>query len=170
MGVVDDDIVVLGQFGSAHGIRGQIKVYSFTDPVENILNYQPWLVKFGQTWQQVSYIRAEKSPKFYSVLLENCKDRNTVEQYKNCKIGILKSQLKKLDEQDFYWHELIGMSVVTTEDLVLGKVVDMLETGSNDVLVVNGEKRHLIPYILDDFIVQINREGRKITVDWDPEF
>lgn len=165
-----NEILVLGQFGSAHGVKGHVKLHSFTQNEDSILNYQPWLIKFKNGWQTENFVNAEKRTKFFSVLMENCHNRDHAERYKNCEIGIYKNQLHTLDDSEFYWHELIDMTVINTEGENLGKVTQLVETGANDVLIVEGEKRHLIPFLLGESVVEIKRDQAEITVNWQKDF
>ena len=168
--MVSDDLIIIGKFGSAHGINGFVKIHSFTEPADNILNYQPWLVKQGKNWVSKTFDKVEKRNKFYIAKMEDCQDRNDAEKYVNCEIATHKDHLPKLNESEFYWHELIDMTVINKEQITLGKVTQVLQTGSNDVLIIDGEKRHLIPFLLENFIIKIDRKKSEITVDWDIDF
>ena len=95
----------------------------------------------------------------------------------NFEIAIDPAVLPELPEDEFYWRDLIGMQVVTDNGYDLGTVSDMLETGSNDVLVVKanlkdafGQKERLIPFLEEQVIKLIDREAQRIEVDWDPGF
>lgn len=97
--------------------------------------------------------------------------------YTNAEIAVYAEQLPELPEGEFYWRDLIGMSVVTNKGYDLGVVDDLMETGSNDVLVVKankkdafGQSERLIPFLTDSVILDVNHEERKVTVDWDPAF
>lgn len=81
-----------------------------------------------------------------------------------------REQLAELEPGEYYWHQLIGMTVVNTKGESFGKVVEILPTGANDVLVVQGEKKHLIPYLPGQFVLDINDSQHLITVDWDLDF
>ena len=85
-------------------------------------------------------------------------------------IAIRRDQLAQTGENEFYWSHLQGLAVVTQEKIELGVVSHLFETGSNDVLVVKGERERLIPFILDQVIKQVDLEEGRILVDWDPDF
>lgn len=95
----------------------------------------------------------------------------------NFEISVNAASLPELSEDEFYWRELFGMQVVTTKGYNLGEVTDMLETGSNDVLVVKanlkdafGKKERLIPFLEEQVIINVDRDAQRIEVDWDPGF
>ncbi|CSA37579.1 16S rRNA-processing protein RimM [Vibrio cholerae] len=95
----------------------------------------------------------------------------------NFEIAIDPASLPELSEDEFYWRELFGMQVVTTNGYDLGVVTDMMETGSNDVLVVKanlkdafGQKERLIPFLEEQVIKVVDRQAQRIEVDWDPAF
>lgn len=164
--------VVVGQLGSPHGVKGWIRVNSFTEPADNLLDYQPWLVrrKGESEGKLMTYAKAEYHAKGIVVLLENITDRDVVAQYTQSEILVDRSVLPVLSDNEFYWNDLEGLSVLTSEGVLLGKVDHLLETGSNDVLVIKGEKQHLIPYLMGDIVLNVDLTSKTILVNWDPEF
>ena len=102
--------------------------------------------------------------------LENCVTPEAARRYTGTKIGVNPDQLSPLSEGEYYWSQLVGLEVITTSGILLGKVDHLMETGSNDVLVVQGDRTRCIPYLLDQVILKIDLAAKKITVDWDPEF
>lgn len=164
--------VVVGLLGSPHGVKGWIRINSFTQPPENILDYQPWLIK-GKNEQQgkmMEYEKVEHHAKGMVVLLKGITDRNVAAQYTQCEIAVERSQLPVLSENEYYWSDLEGLNVINQDNVLLGKVDHLFETGSNDVLVIKGEKQHLIPYLMGNTIINVDLENKTISVDWDPEF
>ena len=87
-----------------------------------------------------------------------------------------KSQMPDLEEGDFYWNELVGMKVKTSEGIFLGNVETLIETGANDVLVVSPAKEswdnqeRLIPYVDQEVIVKVDQFLNQITVNWGPNY
>ncbi len=162
--------VVVGRFGRPQGLKGLVRVISFTDPAHNLIDYIPWHVSIQGQWQQIKINAIEAHTKFILVQVDGYQQREKVGLLTNCEIGIQSEQLPVLSNSEFYWHDLIGMQVINQENKILGAVTDLLATGSNDVLIVTGERRHLVPYLLDDFIVRIDRLTRTIYVNWDTEF
>ncbi|MFU8798055.1 MAG: ribosome maturation factor RimM [Gammaproteobacteria bacterium] len=157
----------IGRIGRAHGIRGWVNIISFTQPVKNILSYQPWQLSNGKT------VTVEASRVVHNGIIVKflgCDDRDIARTYTNIEILIQPTCRPPLTEGDYYWTDLIGLTVMNQDGLILGEVVDLLETGSNDVLAVRGKKEHLIPYLLKDTIVDIDMNKKIIQVIWDPDF
>lgn len=164
------DWIVIGRFGRAHGIKGMVTVHSFTEPRENILRYTQWHAMINKQWQPLELLRVEVTNKHILALVEGFADREKVEGLTNIEIAVLREQLPQLAPGDYYWHELVGMQVVDQQGACFGTVVEIMPTGSNDVMVVEGEKRYLIPYIPGRFVTSINALEKLIIVDWDTDF
>jgi 16S rRNA processing protein RimM len=166
----DVNWVVVGRFGRPHGLKGFIIVHSFTEPRENILQYKNWHILKNNVWQPVTCILTECGHHHILTQIEGFTDRDEVAKFTNLDIGVDVSQLKPLPQGEFYWHELQGMTVSNQEGREFGTVTEVFATGSNDVLVVDGEKRHLIPFLIDTFVLSVDAEKRHILVDWDWDF
>lgn len=165
--------VIVGKISSAYGIKGWVNVNSFTDPVTNILEYQPWYLSSHQAekqWQSVRVVNGRAHGKNVVAQIEGCDDRNQAERYRGLDIAIHRDQLPEPEEGEHYWIDLVGLTVINLNGDELGVVDSLLETGANDVLVVKGKKELLIPYVQQEFIKQVDLESRVITVDWDPDF
>jgi len=160
--------VIIGRLGSTYGVRGWIKVHSYTEPPENIFNYE-WYIKHQDQWQ-LTTIEAKKSHgKGYIVKLEGCEDPNDAKTYTNDYIAIDQTQLPKLNTGEFYWAELTGLHVVNTDGVELGVVDHLIATGANDVLVVKNDKKRLLPFT-NDVVKEISLVEKKIIVEWDEDF
>jgi 16S rRNA processing protein RimM len=171
-----EDYVVLGKISSVYGIKGWVKVYSYTEPMERILEYGNWTLRKGKELILVEVDKGRSHGKGMVAHLKGVDDREVAKQYSGYEICIPRDRLPDLAEGEYYWYELEGLTVVTTKDVTLGKVDYMMSAGaSNDVLVVKGDsasidrKERLIPYI-DQFVLDISLEAGRILVDWDPEF
>lgn len=164
------DWVVVGRFGRVHGIQGYISVISFTEPRDNLLDYRHWHIDKKNQWQPITIQQPLCQAKAILVRVDGYADRETVAQLTNCDIAVPRDELPALAPNEYYWHELIGMQVIDTAQKTLGTVSEIMATGSNDVLVVVGDKRHLIPYLLDTVVLNIDDVKQQITVDWDPDF
>lgn len=163
-------MVVVGKISGVFGVRGQVKVLSYTEPRENILNYDPWMLGSGDNWKSQEVISGKLQGKGLVVWLKGCTDRDQAQLLIGQEIAINKSQLPDAPAGEYYWSDLQGLQVITTEQQVLGKVSHLIETGANDVLVVKGDREHLIPYIKDQVVKQIDLDSGQMVVDWDPEF
>jgi len=166
-------LVIIGKISSAYGIKGWVNISSYTQPVTNILNYQPWYLQSrdkSQSLQAVRITQGRLHGKHVVAQIEGISDRNQAELMRGLDIAIKRDQLPEPEPGEYYWVDLEGLTVVTVEGIELGTVHALLETGANDVLVVSGDKERLIPYVLDEVIQQIDLDQRKIIVNWDPEF
>lgn len=161
--------IIVGRLGVPYGVRGWIKVNSFTKPKDNILNYQPWLIDIRGKQQTVTLADHKPHGKSIVVLIEGCKDRDAAATYTNATITIYREQLPALAENEYYWTDLEGLTVYNHDETVLGTIEYIMSTGSNDVLVVKGDKEYLIPYLPKDVIVNINLAARTMHVKWDEE-
>jgi 16S rRNA processing protein RimM len=103
--------------------------------------------------------------------LADCNDRDAAERLRGLEIAVRRDQFSDyLAEGEYYWTDLEGMSVVTVDGQALGTVAHLFETGSNDVMVVRGDRERLIPYIWDQVVTEVDLVARQIRVNWDPEF
>ncbi len=162
--------VSIGRFGTPFGVKGWVKVQSFTDPVSNILDYPRWQVATAASWQTLEVIAIKAHDSVYVAELSGFTDRDAAARLTNREIAILRDELPSLPDDEFYWHDLEGMRVVTAHDQLLGHVDYLFATGSNDIMVIEGtDKRHLVPF-LDHVILQVDKAKQQIQVAWDPEF
>jgi len=164
------DRVVLGRIAALYGVRGWVKVFSHTEPRDNILRYQPWQVKIDAAWQSLRIVEGRVHNQGIVAHLEGYEDRDAATALLGCDIVVRAEQLAQLPPGEYYWSELIGLEVITTQGVALGIVTSLLETGANDVLVVQGDRERLIPYLPDQVILKVNKGDKCIIVDWDPEF
>ena len=172
-----EEQIILGKVGAVYGIKGWLKIHSFTDETEAILDYFPWSLKLGNKTQTVEITDWRKHNKGLIVKVANIDDRDEAQALVGSEVLTSEAALPELSEDDFYWRDLIGMSVVTNKGYDLGVVTDMMETGANDVLVVKAnlndgfsKKERLIPYLFEQVIESVSIENKQICVDWDPGF
>ncbi|MCW8409578.1 ribosome maturation factor RimM [Legionella sp. PATHC035] len=162
--------IVIARFGRPHGIKGFVTVHSFTEPRDNVLKYTNWHAFINNKWQPIKLLRAEVQTKSIIAQIEGYPERESVAHLTNIEIAVQQEQLETLKPGEYYWHQLIGMNVINQKGESFGTVTEIIPTGANDVLVVEGTKRHLIPYLLDQFILDIDTNQQLITVDWDMDF
>ena len=162
--------IVIARFGRPHGVKGFVTVHSFTEPRDNVLKYANWHAFINNKWQPMKLLRAEVQNKSIIVQIEGYPERESVAFLTNIEIAIQRGQLATLEPGEYYWHQLIGMKVINKQGEPFGNVTEIIPTGANDVLVVEGNKRHLIPYLLGQFILDIDSKQQIITVDWDMDF
>jgi 16S rRNA processing protein RimM len=169
-GILEKDLINVGRIGRAHGVQGWVNVISFTEPKENILSYSPWQLRWQNNWKTISVESSRILADSIIVKLSGCNDRDLAKAYTDCDIAIGPEQRLPLNVGEYYWTDLIGLTVINQDGVTLGQVMDLMETGSNDVLIVKGKKEHLIPYLPKDFVVDIDLNTKIIQVIWDPDF
>jgi 16S rRNA processing protein RimM len=171
------DNVLLGCVGAPYGIKGWMKITTYTESAESIFDYSPWLLEVNGKFQSIEVAQWRTHGKGVVCRFEGIDDRDDAARHTGGNIFIKAEQLEALSDNDFYWRELIGMEVKNVKGYHFGHVDALMETGSNDVLQVKanardgfGKKERLIPLVDGDVIKHINRENRVIEVDWDPDF
>jgi len=163
-------IVRMGRIGAPFGVKGWVHLHSYTEPSSNILNYKTLYIK-SNDWQPFVALEARPQGKAFVARLQGVETREAAALLTNSEIGVPRECLPMLKEDEYYWSDLIGLTVVNETGEELGQVAGLLETGSNDVLMVKGaSKDHLIPYIPGDYVLEVNLESRILRVSWDPEF
>ncbi|GMR01089.1 MAG: ribosome maturation factor RimM [Gammaproteobacteria bacterium] len=178
--------VILGRITGVYGVKGWVKVFSYTDPMEAIVDYSPWFIRAenrkSSAWSRVKLKAGKRHAKTVVAKLENCNDRDEAMTYVGTEIAIELRQLEELKEKnEYYWRDLIGLRVINQQGIELGVVKSLMETGANDVLVVVSDKEaaegdsketieRLIPWTMDIAIIKVDLEQGVITVDWDADF
>ncbi len=162
--------VSLGKVLAAFGIQGWVKIHSESRPMTEIGRYKSWQLKLKDGWTHFRVKSVKVQGKGLIAKLEGVNDRNQAESLAGAEIAVDPTLLPRLPQGEYYWRDLIGMSVVTREGVELGEVDHLLETGANDVLVLKGERERLVPYIVEQVVLEVDLDARRITVDWDPEF
>jgi 16S rRNA processing protein RimM len=153
---------------AAHGTNGWVRIHSLTEPREAIFEYQPWLL--GESLQEVRLRQGQKHGNRLIALLESADDRDQAEALVHRQIAVYRDQFPALAADEYYWTDLLGLSVRLENGRVLGTIANMLATGANDVLVVRGERERLIPFVPGHYVKRVDLEARTVIVDWDPDF
>ncbi len=166
-------LILIGRLTAAHGIKGWIKVYSYTDPPEKIISYTPWHIKLAGQWLEVKVTEGHKQGKSIIVHLDGCESRDDTGKYVGADIAIPASSLEPLPEGEYYWEQLEGLEVINLDEMRFGVVDQLLQTGANDVMVIKADadsiddRERLIPFVMNKVIRSIDLETGRIIVDWD---
>ncbi len=169
------DLLVIGRITGPFGIKGWVKIHSYTEPMENLLGYGN--CQFGRKgeFQPLQLEEGRPHGKGLVARLRNVDDRNAAEALKGCEIVVPRAALPALQNDEYYWHQLEGLAVNCNGEL-LGRVNQMMETGANDVLVVKpcegsrDDRERLIPWLRGSVVTAVDVKAGTIEVDWDPEF
>lgn len=165
------DGVELGRVAGVFGVRGWVKVYSFARPRENILAYSPWRLELPDGTVRNCRVKAGRvHGKGLVALLDGVEDADAAQVLVGATIRVDRAQLGEAGDGSWYWTDLEGLRVLTLAGTELGRVEALMETGANDVLVVQGDRRRLIPFVNGQVVRQVDLAAGTLTVDWDPDF
>lgn len=169
---------VIGEIAGVYGVKGWVRVKSYTQPVENILKYLPWNIKAGEKLRQLEVDAHQLRSQGILIHIRGVDDRDSASVLTRELLYAPLDALPELEAEEFYWQQLIGLAVISVyegRETPLGKVTSLFETGANDVLVVQGDsepsqRERLIPYVPGRFVQRVDLEAGVLWVDWDPEF
>ncbi len=173
-----DDYILLGNVSGVHALKGWLKIFSHTSPRLKITKYSSWFLKKKTgDWEAYKVLNGKQQGKNIIAQLEGVNNRNQAEALVGSQIAVKNSQLDPLPQGEYYWKDLLGITVETQSGVSLGKLDWIFNSGSNDVLVVKelnsakGQKKErMLPFLFDDVIKSIDLDKSLMIVDWDPEF
>ncbi|WP_395682899.1 ribosome maturation factor RimM [Dokdonella sp.] len=166
-----EKFVLLGKVVGVHGVRGELKLESYTEPRTQIFRYSPWWMRSAAGERMIDGCRGRAQGKGIVAELPGVDDRDAAMALLGAEIWVARSALPKAKPGEYYWCDLEGLEVVTVEGTSLGKVSHLVATGANDVLVVkDAERERLIPFLVGQFVTEVDLEIGRITVDWDVDF
>jgi len=162
--------VELGKISGTYGVKGWVKVFSYTEDKTGIFNYQPWVLRKNGRTHTIKVLQGRPQGKGIVAQLEGINDRDQAAELSGSEILIRRDQLPPAREGEYYWSDLIGMQVNTLQGEDLGQVDHLLKTGANDVLVIEGDRQRLVPFVQGQYVISIDLDERQMIVDRDPEF
>lgn len=167
MAAASGEFVVVGKILGAYGVRGWVKLASFTVPADNLAAYQPWFVDGAPV--TVTQLRAHGAG--FVACINACVDRDLASAMAGREISVPAAMLPALEDGDYYWRQMVGMEVVNVTGQRLGIVEGLLATGANDVLVVRVDdgREVLIPFIAQ-VVGEVDVERRRLVADWGLDF
>ena|SRR5690348_2898556 len=165
--------VLLGRIVGVHGVRGEVKIESFTEPRLRIFDYQPWMLErqSGEV-EEIRDVRGRAQGKGVVAAIQGIGDRDRAAGLIGTSIFVARAALPPAEEGEVYQSDLEGLEVVNLTGVSLGKVSHLFETGANPVLVTRREdgREHLIPYVPEVYVQSVDLEAHRIVVDWEPDF
>ncbi len=162
--------VVLGKVTGLFGVRGWVKLWSYTDPARNLLDYRDIELGQGGAWRKTRLVEGRRHGEGLVGRFEGVQDRESAAALVGAELAVPRDRLPATGEGEYYWADLVGLEVVNREGVGLGRVERMMATGANDVMVVSGERERLLPFLPGRFVDEVDLDGGRIVVDWDPEF
>lgn len=173
-----DCVVVVGRIQGAYGVQGWVHLQSYTDPIQNLLDYAPWLLESATGWREIEPVQTRPHKQGFVAELSGIGDRNSAAMLQGKHIGIAADVLPSTDEDEYYWRDLIGLEVVDSVHTLLGTVTGMLETGAHGVMVicsggggrrdetyVDADREILIPFARR-YVIEVDQAAGHIIVDW----
>lgn len=164
-----DGLVKVGDIVGLFGVKGWVKIHSYTRPREAIFGYDRWKLGQNGQWQEVVLKQGKSQGKGLIAELEGIEDRDQATLLMGAEIAIEREQMPVLPSGEYYWSDLEQLQVRNQQGQTLGTVTHLFETGANDVMVVVGDKEYLIPYI-ESVVKDVDVDAGIIVVDWEAEF
>jgi 16S rRNA processing protein RimM len=162
--------VTLGRVSGVFGVKGWLKVQSYTEPSDNIASFGTWTLRRSGADQVFDVDEGQGHGKSVVAKLRGIDDRDRAREWVGAEIVVAREALPAVPANEFYWTDLEGLEVRTTAGVVLGNVEQLLATGGNDVLVVGGAQERLIPFVLGAVVKQVDLAAGLIIVDWSPDY
>ncbi len=144
-----------------------MKVFSYTEPREAVLEYKGLLLGRDGVWQSAEIAEGQRHGKTVIMRLDGFDDREQAARLIGSELGAMRSDLPQPEVGHYYWSDLVGLRVVHLDGTELGKIKEMLETGSHDVMVVEGEQERLIPFVKEEIVIGVDLNEGRVDVDWE---
>ena len=164
----DQDMVLLGYVSGVFGIKGWVKIHSWTEPRDAILGYQPW--HLGEELLPVRVTDGRNQGKTVVASIDGVDQPEQAQALRGKEIRVRRNQLPKPESGSWYWSDLIGLDVETTGGESLGIVDRMMETGAHDVMVVRGDRERLVPFVAGAVVQRVDLDAKRIVVDWQADY
>ena len=167
----DQRMIAVGRLHGAFGVRGEVKLESYTDPELSIARYQPWILRDGRGGERsVKGVRVRTGGKGLIAALPDVADRDGAEALRGTEVLVPRSALPPPGPGEYYWVDLEGLRVVNLEGVEFGTASHLFDTGANLVLVVIGERERMIPFVQPEYVREADFDAGIIRVDWDADF
>jgi len=164
-------MILLGRVHGAFGVRGELKLESFTEPRNALFRYQPWTLRDAQGRErELLGASGRETSKGVVATFPDVIDRDAAEALRGTEVWVSRSALPLPKPGEYYWVDLEGLRVANVEGVDFGRVSHLFSTGANDVLVVQGERERMVPFLQPDYIRSIDFDAQLIVVDWDADF
>jgi 16S rRNA processing protein RimM len=179
-------MVVMGRVVAPYGVYGWVKIKPDTEAIDGLLDYEAWWLGKENQWRKVEVKTAKVHAEVLLVKFADVNDRDGALRLKGQQIAVPREMLPALSGDEYYWSDLIGLLVTNAQGIELGIIVDVFETGANDVIVVRAnqetqtvfeEKKQkpvkpeekLLPFIAD-VILKVDLPNKTMLVEWDADF
>lgn len=164
-------MIPVGRLHGAFGVRGEVKLESYTDPLRAIARYQPWTLRDARGNERLCEgAKVREGSKGLIATLPGIADRDAADALRGTEVLVPRSALPPLAPGEYYWVDLEGLRVVNLEGDDFGRVDHLFDTGANVVLVTQGDRERMIPFVQPDFVRTVDLVAGVVTVDWDADF
>lgn len=159
--------VVLGRVSAAHGIRGWLRVASYTEPPEALLDYPRWLLRRADGTEVPYELRDAESGggPHMRVALTGVDDRNAAELLRGCDIAVPRSELPPANEREYYQQDLLGFEVVNLEGVKMGVLSHFVDGAAQPLMAIKGARELWIPAV-PLHLKRVDLAARTVVVDW----
>ncbi|MGI9250223.1 MAG: ribosome maturation factor RimM [Pseudohongiellaceae bacterium] len=171
-----DKPVILGKIGKTHGIKGWLKLHSFTEHPEAILNYPRFQTELQGQQKELEPDDSQLQGSNIIIHFKGFDDPETARTLTGLELAVSNTALPQLEGGMYYWHQLQGLRVVNQHGESFGTVKRLLETGANDVLLVQPDdnsvdsKERLIPWVPDSIVSEVDLNARLLKVNWEADY
>ncbi len=156
----------MGRVVAPYAVRGWIKLQTFTEYLDSLLDYPVWRIGKGGDWRDYRVLDGKVHGQYLMASLEGVSDRTAAETLMGLDVAVLRAEMPEAEEDEYYWEDLIGLDVVNLAGEALGRVEGLLETGANDVLQVrDGDTKRLLPFV-GAVVREVDLEAGRLVVDW----
>jgi 16S rRNA processing protein RimM len=162
--------VTLGRVSGVFGIKGWLKIRSYTEPQSNLLTFRAWTLRRKDADRAVELEDGLSRTGGIVAKLRGVDDRDGARSVVGADIVVERERLPPAGTGEFYWADLEGCEVRTTAGVALGSVDHVLATGANDVLVLRAKPERLIPFVMGPVVKHVDLVARVIVVDWSPDY
>ena len=164
-----DRWVVLGKIGAAFGVQGWVRITSYTDPPDNILDYETWYLRRAGQWQAVEIEDGRMTAKGVQVKLAGVDTPEQARLQVGIEIGVPRSELPPTAPGEYYWSDLEGLAAFGQNDQPLGRIEEFRATPAGTVVVIRGERQHWVPFVKER-IVSVDLDAGRVVLDWDADW
>jgi 16S rRNA processing protein RimM len=168
--LIKPNLIHIGKISGVFGVKGWLKIFSYSEPKDNILFYKSWLLKKNSQNKEIKIVDGKVQGKGVVVQIDGIEDRDQALNLMGWDIYITREQLPIVDEGEYYWADLIGLDVENLNGIHLGTIDSLFETGANDIIVVTGERERALPFLQGQIVKSIDLANHKMVVDWDADF
>ena len=162
--------VTVGRVSGVFGVKGWLKVRSYTEPPDNIVRFGTWTLRVEGADHSFDVEDGQSHAGIVVVKLRGIDDRDRARDWVGADVVVAREQLPATRDGELYWTDLEGLEVRTTTGLLLGRVAHLLATGGNDVLVLDSAPQRLIPFVAGSVVKEVDLEAGQIVVDWSPDY